>query len=198
MASPSPVMASAEPEASPTSATKSVATLRSLQAQGKVGSIGITGLPLEIYRAVMDRAEVDVILSYCHYTLFDTSLETILPELETQRVGIINASPLSMGLLANPGPPDWHPASQPVRVACAEAAAYCRSQGADISQLALSFALQNLKITTTLVGIASREQLHRNDGCVGTPPDPELLSKVQSILSPVHNVTWPSDYPESK
>lgn len=41
-------------------------------------------------------------------------------------VGIINASPISMGLLSNRGPPPWHPASQGIRSACKQAAEYCQ------------------------------------------------------------------------
>ena len=40
-------------------------------------------------------------------------------------VGIINGSPISMGLLTNRGPPAWHPATQEIREACKQAAEYC-------------------------------------------------------------------------
>jgi L-galactose dehydrogenase len=42
---------------------------------------------------------VDTVLSYCHYTLSDTTLASLLPYLEEKAVGVINASILSMGLL---------------------------------------------------------------------------------------------------
>lgn len=42
---------------------------------------------------------MDTILSYCHYSLNDTSLEGLLPYLKDKHVGVINASVLSMGLL---------------------------------------------------------------------------------------------------
>ena len=41
-------------------------------------------------------------------------------------VGIVNASPISMGLLSNRGPPSWHPAGQCVRNRCKQAADYCQ------------------------------------------------------------------------
>ena len=47
--------------------------LRKLQAQGKARFIGVTGLPLKIFSVVLDRAEVDTVLSYCHYSLNDTA-----------------------------------------------------------------------------------------------------------------------------
>ena len=42
---------------------------------------------------------MDAVLSYCHYSLNDSSLETLIPYLQSKGVGIINASLLSMGLL---------------------------------------------------------------------------------------------------
>ena len=39
---------------------------------------------------------------------------------------MINASPISMGLLSNRGPPSWHPATDDIKAACKEAADYCQ------------------------------------------------------------------------
>lgn len=41
-------------------------------------------------------------------------------------IGIINASPIGMGLLSNQGPPDWHPATKDIKDACAKVASFCR------------------------------------------------------------------------
>lgn len=42
---------------------------------------------------------VDVILAYCHNSINDDSLQGLVPYLKEQGVGIISASPMSMGLL---------------------------------------------------------------------------------------------------
>src|SRR5229473_8282609 len=65
--------------------------LREIQKQGKARFIGISGLPLAIYRYVLDRTQVDTILAYCHYCLNDTALQEIIPYLIGKQVGIINA-----------------------------------------------------------------------------------------------------------
>jgi L-galactose dehydrogenase len=166
--------------------------LRRLREQGKVRFLGITGLPLSIFSYVLDRAEADTVLSYCHYTLNDTSLETLLPYLQEKQVGVINASPFAMGLLTEQGPPVWHPAPESIRAACARAAAYCHQKGANISRLALQFATANPRIATTLTGMASAEQVRKNAACLDTPIDAKLLAEVQSLLAPIHNQTWPS------
>jgi aryl-alcohol dehydrogenase-like predicted oxidoreductase len=171
--------------------------LRKVREQGKVRFIGITGYPLKIFRTVLDQTDVDTILSYCHYSLNDTALESLIPYLQGKKVGIINASPLSMGLLTERGAPSWHPAPEPLKAACAKAAAHCRSKGVDIAQLALQFAVSNPAIATTLAGTASPENLRKNVAWSQHAPDPELLAEVQAILAPVRNMSWPSGRPEN-
>lgn len=176
---------------------ETIPALRRIQQEGKVRFIGVTGLPLRIFRYVSERVQIDTILSYCHYSLNDTAFETLLPCLHEQELGIINASPLSMGLLTVRGAPAWHPAPMDVRTTCEMAAAYCRARGVAIEQLALQFAVANPGIHTTLVGTANPENLRRNVLWAEKPPDHDLLSEVLAILEPVHNKTWPSGRPEN-
>jgi L-galactose dehydrogenase len=168
-----------------------------LQEIGKIGYIGISGLPLKIFRYVADRAQIDFILSYCHYSLNDTSLADLVPKLKAKDIGIINASPLSMGLLTESGPPEWHPAPAAIRANCAEAAQYCRSKGIDFSQLALQFSFAQSDFASTLVGISRAEEIIANVQQLTQEIDQELLSDVQSILSPIHNLSWLSGRPEN-
>jgi len=171
--------------------------LRRLQDSGKVRRVGITGLPLNAFRYVIDRTSVDTILSYCHYSLNDTALSGLLPYLDERGVGVISASPLSMRLLTDRGAPDWHPAPAEVRRACAEAATYCASRGADIAQLAVQFAVREPRIQSTIVGSADPDHMLRNIEWAGEPIDERLLAAVQRILEPVHNMTWSSGRPEN-
>ena len=171
--------------------------LRRLQQQGKVRFVGITGLPLRIYRLVLERAELDTILSYCHHSLNDASLKELVPYLLEKQVGIINASPLSMGLLSDRGAPEWHPASGEIRAACARAAEFCRERGADISRLAVQFSTSCPALATTLVGTADPENLKRNVQWLDEPMDQELCAQVFGILEPVRNQTWLSGRPEN-
>lgn len=171
--------------------------LHALRETGKLRYIGITGYPLTALRYVLQRAEVDTILSYCRYSLNDTALEGMIPALRERGVGVISASPLSMGLLTERGAPDWHPAPQALKDACAVAAAYCRERGADISRLALQFAVANPEIATTLVGTANPENLRKNVRWMEEPMDLELLAQVQEILRPVRGMTWPTGRPEN-
>ena len=92
---------------------ETIPALRELQAEGKARYIGITGYPLQLLRRIAGQAPVDTILSYCRYSLLNTDMLRVLaPLAEAQGVGLLNASPMMMGLLTEGGPPPWHPASE--------------------------------------------------------------------------------------
>ncbi len=176
---------------------ETIPALQRVQETGKVRFIGISGLPLKVFRSVAERAEMDVILSYCRYCLNDTALENIFPYLKSRNLGIISASPLSMGLLTEAGPPLWHPASDAIKAQCAEAAHFCRGKGVDIAQLALQFSLSQPEIHSTLVGIANVDQLAFNLKALQQPLDQELLTEVQAILQPIKDQSWVSGRSEN-
>jgi len=177
--------------------TETIPALRSVQSAGKARYVGITCLPLRLFRSVMDRVQVDQIQSYCRYCLNDTSLTSLLPYLKEKGVGIINSAPMAMRLLTTDGPPAWHPAPEPLRAKCAEAARFCAERGGDLSRLALQFAVARPEIATNVVGTASPGRILQNIREVGEPIDQELLLSVQRILAPVQNLTWPSGLPEN-
>lgn len=178
---------------------ETIPALQKIKESGKARFIGITGLPLEIFTYVLDRVppgSVDVILSYCHYSVNDSTLEDLLPYLKGKGVGVISASPLAMGLLTESGPPEWHPASPELQDACKAAAAYCRENGKNISKLAMQYSLTNKDISTVLVGMNSVRQVEENVEAAleltAEGIDEKALAEIEAILKPVKNQTWPS------
>jgi aryl-alcohol dehydrogenase-like predicted oxidoreductase len=172
---------------------ETIPALLKMKKKGKVGHIGITGLPLEKHKFVIENlpaGTIDTILSFCHFCINDDSLNDHIPFFLKNETGIINASPLSMGLLSSRGAPAWHPASDKLRLLCAKAARHCANEGYPIEQLAVSFSVSNPAITTTLVSTASSENIIRNIEWAGMPLNTELLSQVQEILKPVFRETW--------
>ena len=173
--------------------TETAETLHRLKAEGKVRFIGMSALPLKRLRTAIERCELDVVMSYCHYHLQDQTLLTdLLPVASAHGVAVLNASPLAMGLLTNGGPPAWHPADDAIRSACRAAANYCREQGADISELGMQFCVAAPGIATTISGTAKRFELERNLAVVETPMDAGLLAGVRAILASVRDRSWPS------
>jgi len=167
-----------------------------LKEQGKIRYWGISGLPLQLFKKMLPLIDADVILSYCHYSLNDTALLDLLPMLEARGIGLVNASPLSMGLLSQRGTPGWHPASPELKAVCRKAAEYCAARGTDIAKLAVQFSTANERIPTTLVSTANPDNIARNARWILEPIDEELLRDVLEMLEPVRNVTWVSGRPE--
>ena len=131
-----------------------------LRELGVVGHVGITDLQLENIKWVIDHTEpgtVESILNFCHYCLNDDKLIDFMDEFEQKGIGVINASPLSMGLLSSRGVPDWHPAPKPLVDACARAAEFCREKGYPIERLAIQYSVSNPRIASTLFSSANPE-----------------------------------------
>lgn len=176
---------------------ETIPALREVQRAGKARFVGVTCLPVRLFRQVLDRTDVDQIQSYCHYCLNDTALADSLPLFAERGIVIFNSAPLAMRLLSDSGPPDWHPAPPEVRECCAKAAEWCRKRGASLSKLALQFAVAREDIPTHIVGTASPERVIQNIKDIEEPLDEELLAGVLEILRPVHNVTWSSGLEEN-
>jgi L-galactose dehydrogenase len=172
-----------------------------LRDAGRIGHIGITGLPLKVFPAVIDRVGpgvVETILSFCRYELNDTALESILPHCRQKGVGVINASPTGMGLLTERGVPSWHPAPPAMIEGVSKAVEYCRSVGADIVKIAIQFAISHPGIATTLVGSANPDNIRKNIAYADEPIDFELMARVLELLRPIRNHNFTRGRPENR
>ncbi len=162
-----------------------------LRDKGVVSHVGITDLQLPNLKWVIERCEgVESILNFCHYTLNDDALADYAGFFEQHGVGIINASPLSMGLLSQRGVPCWHPAPKPLVKACQKAAEYCREQGYPIEKLAVQYAVSNSRIASTLFSSANPDNVRRNIQWANEEPDWDLVDKVKEIIGDQQRVTW--------
>ena len=165
-----------------------------LRDKGIVKHVGITDLQPENLKWVVEHAPagtVESILNFCHYSLNDTLLADYLGFFEQHNVGVINASPFSMGLLSQRGAPDWHPAGKDLQRACAKAAAYCEEQGYPIDKLAIQFSTSmNPRIATTLFSSANPKNVLKNIQYVNEPMDEALVQKVQEIIGDQMFARW--------
>lgn len=171
--------------------------LRKLQKQGKVKFVGVSGYPMNIFRWILDRAELDVILSYNHYTIQNTMLADLVPYLKGKGVGIMNAAPFSARLLTNQPLPAWHKATPLVRQTAKAAAEHCASRGSDIAKLALQFSIANPDMATCIVGSANPANVQKWAQWADEKMDEKLLREVQEILKPIHNWFYAEGRPEN-
>jgi aryl-alcohol dehydrogenase-like predicted oxidoreductase len=174
--------------------SETLPALVELREKGIAGHVGITNLTLRHFRYVIDHVPagtVESILSFCHYCLNDDALADWLDYFEEKGVGVINASPFSMGLLTERGAPDWHPAPAPLKTVCRKAVDCCRSKGQSIEQLAVKYAVSNARIATTLFSTTRPEAVLNNIRWAQEGElDLDLLREVRAILEPRFRDTW--------
>ncbi|MBI5758995.1 MAG: aldo/keto reductase [Planctomycetales bacterium] len=171
--------------------------LRKVQQQGKVRFVGVSGYPMKMFRYILDRADLDVMLSYNHFTLQNTMLGDLVPYLKDKGVGIMNAAPFSARLLTNDPLPPWHKATPLVRETARKAAEHCRSRGVDIAQLAVQFSIRHPDISTCVTGSANPDRVRQWAKWAEQPIDEQLLSEVLAILQPIHNWFYIEGRPEN-
>ena len=171
--------------------------LREIQRQGKVRYIGISGYPMSNLTFILDQTDLDVVLSYNHYTLQNTMFDEMVPYLKEKGVGIMNAAPFSARLLTNAPLPEWHKATPFVRETCEKAAAHCTAAGIDIAQLALQFSIANEEMTTCITGSANQVRIRQWAEWAEIPLDETLVAEVQDILKPIHNWFYTEGRPEN-
>lgn len=87
-------------------AYETLPALVELREKGFVGHVGITDLQLPNLKWVVEHVPagtVESVLNFCHYCLCDDALMDDIDFFLSRGIGVINASPLSMGLLSQRG-----------------------------------------------------------------------------------------------
>jgi len=165
--------------------------------KGKVRFIGVSGYPMKMFKYVLERADIDVLLTYNHYTLQNDMALELVPICKEKGVGLMNAAPFSARLLTGAPLPVWHKATPKVREIAKQAADHCASHGVDIAQLALQFSIANPDMTTCVTGSANPDRVAQWVAWANEPIDQPLLTEVQEILKPIHNWFYVEGLPKN-
>lgn len=165
--------------------------------KGKVRFIGVSGYPMKIFLEMLNRADLDVVLTYNHYTLQnDMALDLVQPCKEAG-VGLINAAPFSARLLTDAPLPSWHKATDEVREVAKAAADHCKSRGTEIAKLALQYSVANEAFASCVVGSANPDRVNGWCDWLDEPLDETLVAEVKEILKPIHNWVYVEGRPEN-
>lgn len=157
---------------------------------------------------------LDLVQSYSHQTLQNSALgDGYLAALNDQAKveQVVNAAPLSMGLLTRSGGPDWHPARKVPKLnpAVAEAADLAAARGTSIEAVGIAFGYKVLrqadgKVVPVVIGCTNLPQLHQalqtfhqiNSGEVDAKRD-AVAEEIVDLFKQrgVHNYSWQSPGP---
>ncbi|XP_050417942.2 uncharacterized protein LOC130010302 isoform X3 [Patella vulgata] len=170
--------------------------LQEIKDSGKARFIGITGYPLENFRTIIEKSKVkiDTVLSYCRGCMFDSSIQDYIPYFKEKGLGILNASPIGMGLLCESGPPKWHPANHQIKDNCQKAAKYCKDNNVDLAQLAVKHSLELPGVASTITSSESYDIVDKNLKLLST----NLTDKERNVyndvmkrfMEPLHKMNW--------
>eukprot|EP01064_Diplonema_japonicum_P036690 TRINITY_DN8338_c0_g1_i1.p1 TRINITY_DN8338_c0_g1~~TRINITY_DN8338_c0_g1_i1.p1 ORF type:complete len:392 (+),score=88.53 TRINITY_DN8338_c0_g1_i1:1104-2279(+) len=180
---------------------ETIPALYKAKEEGMTRLVGMTGYPIGVQEEIIKKSfeagrPIHTSLTYCRYTLNDRSLleSGYWETCKKLRIAVVNASPISMGLLMNREPPAWHPATSLCKETCRKAIQYCQSKSVDISKLAVHFVLRNENIATTLVSTTSPQRCQQNIDAISTPLTLDEESVLEHIFSnifqPAGNLSW--------
>jgi len=172
---------------------ETIPAMQRLKEQGKVRLVGLTSYWPGLLARVASQTTVDTLLNYCHSNLFVDDIDVeLVPFVERSGVGLLNASPLHMGLLADEPVPAWHPAPEVVRTAAERIKSACARFGVNPGTLGLSICLNHRAIASTLIGISSEAQVFAACAALDWTPPEGFIANIRNIIGPAHNIVWPS------
>jgi len=169
---------------------EAIPALEKLKEQGKIRFFGVATYPLPLIRKVIESFDIDTVMNHNLYALNDTRLLGLLPLISEKNIGLINAAPLSSGLLSSRGVASWHPAGEEDKAIIDQAVEYCKTEGTTLEKLAIQFAVDCEDIPTTLVSTANPDRIKLNAGYVDDSLNRGLVEKVREILKPILDKDW--------
>jgi aryl-alcohol dehydrogenase-like predicted oxidoreductase len=119
-------------------------------------------------------------------------MKDIAADLGLSSIGLINASPLHMGVLSTSEIPAWHPAPPSIVAAGRRADEICRAHGLRLTKVALRFCLAHPYVTSTLVGMSTVEQVEENLRALEPVEDAEVIEEIETSIGSDFNYVWPS------
>jgi aryl-alcohol dehydrogenase-like predicted oxidoreductase len=165
--------------------------LAELKQEGLISWTGLGGTTAYELPRIMATGAYDVVLTAFNYSLlWREAAIAVLPEAERQEMGVIAGSPLQQGALAGRydeqiehGAP-W--LSPPRREQYRRLYTYVHSVGIPLPELGLRFVLSDPRVSVTLMGVRSVEEVEANVAAVEKGPLPrEVLADLQPIADMV-------------
>ncbi len=160
--------------------------LQRMREEGLIKFIGLGVRQHEFHKTAIETGVVDVILTYLDYTLLSqTANEWLLPLASECDIGIINGSPIAMGLLSGVEP-DVSAERMHLGTSDAEKAHRLWQWAADndlsLLNLAIQFCFRQPRIAMSLTGSKNAMEVEQNFAAATTPVPDDVWEKLQALL----------------
>ena len=161
--------------------------LEELKAQGVIGHIGLGQRRHDFHAQAIESGRVDVILTYNDYNPIRTTSNAYLLDLAAGHdVGVINGSPLAMGLLAGADPDESAQAARFARQQRELEAArrlyhWCEARGVPETAVVFQFCLREPRIHATITGVKTRSELEDDIRSALAPLPPALWEELAAL-----------------
>ncbi len=160
--------------------------LQRMREEGLVQFIGLGVRQHEFHKIAIQTGVVDVILTYLDYTLLSqTADEWLLLLAAKNDIGVINGSPIAMGLLAG-GEPDVAKTLQNVHIATEGEKAHRLWEWAvkndlNLLNLAIQFCIRQPRIAMNLTGAKNATEVEQNFAAATTPVPAEVWELLSEL-----------------
>ena len=160
--------------------------LQRMREEGLIKFIGLGVRQHEFHKIAIETGVVDVILTYLDYTLLSqTANEWLIPLAVENDIGIINGSPIAMGLLSGIEP-DVSSKSDHISNAESEKAhqlwQWANDNNLNLLNLAIQFCFRQPRIAMNLTGSKNAEEVEQNFAAATTPIPDAVWEQVQALL----------------
>jgi len=139
--------------------------LQEMRSEGLIRYIGLGVRQHEFHRLAIELGVADVILTYLDYTLIQQTAIPLIKLAEKNDVGIINGSPIAMGLLSGMKP-NPNTATDHIRRSEYQKALQlwqlASDRGLNLLDLAIQFSLRQPLISTILTGSKNATEVEQN------------------------------------
>ena len=160
--------------------------LQRMREEGLLKFIGLGVRQHEFHKIAIETGVVDVILTYLDYTLLSqTANDWLLPLAAENDIGVINGSPIAMGLLSGIEP-DISAERMHLDTSDAEKAhrlwQWSTDNDLNVLNLAIQFCFHQPKIAMSLTGSKNATEVEQNFAAATTPVSDDVWEQLQVLL----------------
>ena len=160
--------------------------LQRMREEGLLKFIGLGVRQHEFHKIAIETGVVDVILTYLDYTLLSqTANDWLLPLAAENDIGVINGSPIAMGLLSGIEP-DVSAERMHLDTSDAEKAhrlyQWATDNDLNVLNLAIQFCFRQPRIAMSLTGSKNATEVEQNFAAATTPVPDDVWEQLQVLL----------------